>query len=70
MKRVVFSDCGKFRSLMLEVWDASLPILSWCLLNPSVAGEETEDGVIHHNPEPVVFYFERAALAPIPGEPK
>jgi hypothetical protein len=26
-------------------------------------------GVIHHNPEPVIFYFERAALSPSPPEP-
>jgi len=50
MKRVVFSPCGKFRSLMLEVWDASLPILSWCLCNPSVAGAETPAGEIGEDP--------------------
>jgi len=49
-KRVVFSPCGKFRYLLAEIWDASRPMLSWCLLNPSVAGRELDDGELGEDP--------------------
>lgn len=41
---------GKFRSLLMEVWDDALPILPWCLLNPSIAGEELADGEMEEDP--------------------
>lgn len=50
MKRVVFSECGKFRYLLVEVWDRSKPILVWCLLNPSKAGRTLGDGSIAEDP--------------------
>lgn len=39
-----FSACGRFRHLLWQVWDASLPILPWCLWNPSQAGRPGPDG--------------------------
>lgn len=36
--KATFSDCGRFRYLLSEVWDSDLPMLTWCMLNPSVAG--------------------------------
>ena len=50
MKRVQFSECGLFRYLLVETWDASKQILPWCLLNPSVAGSETPEGEIQDDP--------------------
>lgn len=50
MKRVVFSPCGKFRSLLMEVWDSTKPILPWCLLNPSIAGRKKPDGTLQNDP--------------------
>lgn len=38
--KAIFSDCGKFRYLLWDVWDASKPILPWCLFNPSKAGAQ------------------------------
>lgn len=37
--QAIFSDCGKYRHLLWEVWDESKPILSWVLFNPSQAGK-------------------------------
>lgn len=37
--KAIFSECGKFRHLLWDVWDESLPMLAWCLFNPSVAGQ-------------------------------
>jgi len=34
----VFSPCGQYRYLLSEVWDDSLPMLTWVLFNPSIAG--------------------------------
>lgn len=50
MKRVVFSECGKFRYLLAEVWDNTKPILAWCLLNPSIAGKKTPEGELRDDP--------------------
>src|SRR4051812_33337737 len=33
----VFSDCQKYRYQLREIWDASLPLVLWLLMNPSVA---------------------------------
>ncbi len=35
----IFSDCGKYRHLLWDVWDESKPILPWVLFNPSQAGK-------------------------------
>lgn len=50
MKRVVFSECGTFRYLIAEIWDSSKPVLPWCLLNPSIAGETLADGELAEDP--------------------
>lgn len=34
-----FSECGAFRMLLWDWWDESLPMLVWCLFNPSIAGQ-------------------------------
>lgn len=44
--QAVFSDCGKFRYLLWDVWDASLPMLAWCLFNPSIAGQVVDGKVV------------------------
>lgn len=33
----IFSDCGLYRYSLSEIWDRSLPIIMWVLMNPSVA---------------------------------
>lgn len=35
-----FSACGAYRHSLIEVWDATKPILPWVLFNPSKAGRE------------------------------
>jgi hypothetical protein len=39
----VFSPCGRFRHLLWRCWDASLPTLGLCCLNPSKAAADRED---------------------------
>lgn len=46
----VFSSCGRFRSLLWDVWDEALPMLPWCLCNPSVAGQRDADGTMKDDP--------------------
>lgn len=46
----VFSACGLFRYLLWDVWDDSKPILTWCLHNPSVAGQDDGKGGIRPDP--------------------
>jgi hypothetical protein len=38
--QAIFSECGTFRHLLWDVWDANKPMLTWCLFNPSVAGQD------------------------------
>jgi len=33
----VFSDCGKYRYQLREIWDVKKPLVFWLLMNPSVA---------------------------------
>lgn len=42
--QAIFSDCGRFRFLLWDVWDANLPILAWLLFNPSRAGAIAASG--------------------------
>jgi hypothetical protein len=37
------SACGRYRYSLWRSWDARLPSLVWCLLNPSTADAERED---------------------------
>lgn len=39
----VFSECGQFRYVLAREWDAGLPTLGYCALNPSIAGDTDED---------------------------
>jgi len=50
VQTAVFSPCGLFRYLLTWVWDESLPILPWCLLNPSRAGKLKDDGEMMSDP--------------------
>lgn len=43
MRRAVFSECGKFRHSIEEIWDASKPPAVWVLANPSIACDERPD---------------------------
>lgn len=45
----VFSDCGKYRYVLWDVWDDTKPILPWCLFNPSRAGAQ-DGGTIVSDP--------------------
>ncbi|RZL05278.1 MAG: DUF1643 domain-containing protein [Rubrivivax sp.] len=48
--QAVFSDCGKFRHLLWDVWDESLPVLPWCLFNPSTAGQPGQGEQLQADP--------------------
>lgn len=39
----LFTPDGLHRLRLWRVWDPNLPVLVWCLLNPSVAGAERSD---------------------------
>lgn len=41
----IFSDCGRFRYRLWDVWDDTKPILPWCLFNPSKAGAQDGDAI-------------------------
>jgi hypothetical protein len=38
-----FSHCGRYRWLLSEIWDDTLPVVGWILMNPSVAGIKFAD---------------------------
>jgi len=38
-----FSADNLHRMLLWRTWEPTLPLLVWCLLNPSVAGADTDD---------------------------
>lgn len=48
--KAIFSDCGLFRHMLWEMWEPSLPILAWCLFNPSQAGRADATGVVQTDP--------------------
>ena len=48
--RAVFSECGNFRHILVDVWDASKPVLPWVLMNPSQAGKTGDDGAARSDP--------------------
>jgi len=43
--QAVFSDCGKYRYVLWDVWDTTKPVLPWCLFNPSKAGAQDGDKI-------------------------
>jgi hypothetical protein len=45
----VFSECGRFRHSIMQVWDEGLPVAVWCLFNPSIAGRQV-DGKVKTDP--------------------
>ena len=40
---VYFSECGKYRNELAEIWDQNKPLVLWVLMNPSVACEDYSD---------------------------
>jgi hypothetical protein len=38
-----FSDDRRYRYLLWRIWESSLPVVSWTLLNPSIADEQVLD---------------------------
>lgn len=45
-RTAVVSACGTYRYLFTRVWDASLPVLPVCMLNPSRADHEIDDPTV------------------------
>lgn len=43
MKYATFSDCGRFRHRLHEVWDPARATCVWLLANPSIASAEVDD---------------------------
>ena len=41
-----FSDCGCYRYRLWRAWDANLPVLGMCLMNPSLANDIADDPTI------------------------
>lgn len=39
----IFSPCGKYRYELRRAWDPSLPVIGWCLKNPSDANADKDD---------------------------
>lgn len=42
----ILSPCGRYRYLLTRTWDASLPVLVFCMLNPSTADASQDDPTI------------------------
>lgn len=42
----MISDCGLYRYRLMRVWDTSLPLLEWIMLNPSTADASFDDPTI------------------------
>jgi hypothetical protein len=38
-----FSDCQRYRYKLRRVWDGSLPVMAWCMMNPSTADAANVD---------------------------
>jgi len=45
-KGASLSDCGLYRYRLVRIWDEALPILGFCLLNPSTADAEIDDPTV------------------------
>lgn len=46
IRDAVISPCRKYRLSLTRIWDEYLPILPWCMLNPSKADAEVDDPTI------------------------
>jgi len=42
----IFSECEKYRYSLWRIWDGALPLINFCMLNPSTADENTNDPTI------------------------
>lgn len=42
----IISDCGRYRYRLERIWDESLPVLVWVMLNPSTADASIDDPTI------------------------
>ena len=42
----VISPCGHYRYVLTRTWDTELPVLVFCMLNPSTADAEKDDATI------------------------
>lgn len=45
-KGAVISDDGKYRYALWRDWNAALPLVTWCMLNPSTADADVDDPTI------------------------
>jgi hypothetical protein len=48
--QAIFSECGRFRSSLMESWDMDRPLAIWVLWNPSEAGAKSEGGEVMADP--------------------
>lgn len=44
--QAVLSECGRYRYFLRRIWDADLPLLAVCMLNPSSADAEKDDPTV------------------------
>lgn len=42
----IISPCGHYRYVLTRTWDAELPVLVFCMLNPSTADADQDDPTI------------------------
>ncbi|APG06555.1 hypothetical protein BJI69_14145 [Luteibacter rhizovicinus DSM 16549] len=45
-KTAVISPCGRYRYVLTRTWDYTLPVLVFCMLNPSTADASEDDPTI------------------------
>lgn len=45
-RSAVISDCGQYRYALTRTWDPSLPVLVFCMLNPSKADALRDDPTV------------------------
>lgn len=45
-REAIISECGTYRTELRRIWDASLPLLPVCMLNPSTADAQVDDPTI------------------------
>lgn len=46
MSFATFSDCKKYRFTLLRIWDESLPLILFVMMNPSTADENVNDPTV------------------------
>jgi len=45
-KAAIISPCGRYRYVLTRTWDDTLPVLVFCMLNPSTADASQDDPTI------------------------